>query len=53
MNNNREVKVVVILKNNLKLTKGLLVYLVVIIIFYKMLNYLNLNFITYFLKNFK
>ena len=43
----------VIFKGKLKLTKKLLVYLVVIIILYKILNYLNLNFITYLLKNLK
>ena len=51
INNNREIKVIVILKGKLKSAKRLLVYLVVIIIFYKMLNYLNFNFITYLLKN--
>jgi hypothetical protein len=53
INNNREVKVVVILKSKLKLAKELLVYLIVIIVLYKMLNCLNFNFITYLLKNFK
>ena len=53
INNNKEVKVIVILKGKLKLIKGLLVYLIVIIVFYKMLNCLNLNFIIYLLKNFK
>ena len=43
----------VILKGKLKLIKGLLVYLAVIAIFYKILNRLNLNFITYLLKNSK
>ena len=53
INNNKEIKVVVILKGKLKLVKGLLVYLAVIIVLYKMLNCLNLNFITCLLKNFK
>ena len=53
INDNREVKVVVILKGKLKLAKGLLVYLVVIAVLYKMLNRLNLNFIIYLLKNSK
>ena len=43
----------VIFKGKLKLAKGLLVYLAVIIVLYKMLNYLNFNFIIYLLKNFK
>ena len=51
INNNKEVKVVVIFKNKLKLTRGLLVYLVVIIVLYKILNCLNFNFITGLLKN--
>ena len=51
VNNNTEVKVVVIFKSELKLARGLLVYLVVIAVLYKMLNYLNLNFIAYLLKN--
>ena len=53
INNNKEVKVIVILKGKLKLAKGLLVYLIVITVFYKILNRLNLNFITYLLKNLK
>ena len=53
INNNREVKVVVIFKGKLKLVKGLLVHLVVIVVLYKILNCLNLNFITCLLKNFK
>ena len=53
INNNKEVKVVVIFKGKLKLTKGLLIYLAVIIVLYKVLNCLNLNFITYLLKDFK
>ena len=53
MNNNREVKVIVIFKGKLKLAKRLLVYLVVIAVLYKILNYLNFNFITYSLKNLK
>ena len=51
INNNREVKVMVILKGKLKLAKGLLVYLAVIIVLYKILNCLNFNFITCLLKN--
>ena len=43
----------VILKGKLKLAKGLLVYLAVIVVLYKILNYLNLNFIAYLLKNLK
>ena len=53
INNNKEVKVIVIFKGKLKLAKGLLVYLIVIIVLYKILNCLNLNFIIYLLKNFK
>ena len=41
----------VIFKGKLKLTKRLLVYLVVIAVLYKILNYLNFNFITSLLKN--
>ena len=52
-NNNNKVKIIVIFKGKLKLAKGLLVYLAVIIVLYKMLNRLNFNFITYLLKNFK
>jgi len=51
VNDNIEVKVVVIFKGELKSARGLLVYLVVIAVLYKMLNYLNLNFIAYSLKN--
>ena len=53
INNNKEVKVVVIFKGKLKLAKGLLVYLIIIAVLYKILNRLNLNFITYSLKNSK
>ena len=53
INDNKEVKVVVILKGKLKLVKGLLVYLVVTAVLCKMLNCLNLNFITCSLKNSK
>ena len=49
--NNREVKVVVIFKGKLKLIKGLLVYLVIIIVLYKVLNCFNLNSIICLLKN--
>ena len=34
----------IILKGKFKLTKRLLVYLVIIIVLYKVLNYLNLNY---------
>ena len=51
VNNNIEVKVIVIFKGKLKLARGLLVYLVVIAVLYKMLNCLNLNLIAYSLKN--
>ena len=53
INNNKEIKVVVIFKGKLKSAKELLIYLAVIIVLYKMLNRLNLNFITYSLKNSK
>ena len=43
----------VILKGKLKLAKGLLVYLIIIIVLYKILNYLNFNFIICLLKNSK
>ena len=51
INNNKEVKVIVTFKGKLKLTKGLLVYLIVIIVLYKVLNRLNFNFIICLLKN--
>ena len=41
----------VIFKGKLKLAKGLLVYLIVIIVLYKVFNCLSLNFIIYLLKN--
>ena len=41
----------VILKGKLKSAKGLLVYLAVIAVLYKILNYLNFNFITCLLKD--
>ena len=43
----------VIFKGKLKLAKGFVVYLIVIIVFYKILNCLNFNFIAYSLKNSK
>ena len=51
VNNNIEVKVIVIFKGKLKLARGLLVYLIVIVVLYKILNCLNFNFIAYLLKN--
>jgi len=51
VDNNIEVKVVVIFKGELESARGLLVYLVVIAVLYKMLNCLNLDFIAYSLKN--
>ena len=51
INNNKKVIFIVIFKGKLKLARGLLVYLVVITVFYKIFNCLNLNFITYLLKN--
>ena len=53
INNNTEVKVVVIFKGELKSARGLLVYLVLVAVLYKILNCLNLNFIAYLLKNLK
>ena len=53
INNNKEVKVIIIFKGKLKLAKKLLVYLIVIAVLYKMLNCLNLNFIICLLKNSK
>jgi hypothetical protein len=46
-----KIKIIVIFKSKFKLTKGLLVYLVVIAVLYKILNYFNFNFITCLLKN--
>jgi hypothetical protein len=43
----------VILKGKLKSTRGLLVYLTVIAVLYKILNHFNFNFMTYSLKNSK
>jgi len=51
INNNTEVKVIVIFKGELELARGLLVYLAVIAVLYKMLNCLNLNFMACPLKN--
>jgi hypothetical protein len=51
INDNIEVKVIVIFKGELKSARGLLVYLVVIAVLYKMLNCLNFNFIAYLLEN--
>ena len=51
VNDNIEVKVIVIFKGELKLARGLLVYLVLVVVLYKILNCLNLNFIAYLLKN--
>jgi hypothetical protein len=41
----------VIFKGELKSARGLLVYLVVIVVLYKIFNCLNLNFIAYLLNN--
>ena len=51
VNNDTEVKVVVVFKGELKLARGLLVYLVLIVVLYKMFNCLDLNFIACLLKN--
>ena len=51
VNDNIEVKVIVIFKGKLKSARGLLVYLVLIVVLYKILNCLNLNLIAYLLKN--
>ena len=51
INNNGKVKVVVIFKGKLKSAKGLLIYLIIIAVFYKVLNRLNFNFIICSLKN--
>jgi len=53
VDDNTEVKVIVIFKGKLKSARGLLVHLVVIVVLYKILNCLNLDFITYSLKNLK
>ena len=45
------IKVIVIFKGKLKLIRGLLIYLVVIVVLYKVLNRLNLNSMTYLLKD--
>ena len=51
INNNIEVEVVVIFKGELESAKGLLVYLAVIAVLYKILNCLNFDFMAYLLKN--
>jgi len=51
VNDNTEVKVIVIFKGELESARGLLVHLVVIAVLYKMLNCLNLDFMAYSLKN--
>ena len=51
VNNNTKVKIVVIFKSKLKLFKGLLIYLVVMAVLYKILNCLNFDFIACLLKN--
>ena len=51
MNNNKEIKIIVIFKGKLELIKGLLVYLVVIAVLYKVLNHLNLNSMACLLKD--
>jgi len=51
VNDDTEVKVVVIFKGKLKSARGLLVYLAVIAVLYKILNCLNLDFMAYSLKN--
>ena len=51
VNDDIKVKVVIIYKGELELAKGLLVYLAVIVVFYKMLNCFNFNFIACSLKN--
>jgi len=51
INDNTEVKVVVIFKGELELARGLLVYLAVMVVLYKMLNCLNLDFMACLLKN--
>jgi hypothetical protein len=43
----------VIFKGKFKSAKGLLVYLTVIVVLYRMLNHFNFNFIIYLLKNSK
>ena len=53
INNDIKVKVIVIFKGELKSARGFLIHLAVIAVLYKIFNYLNLNFMTYLLKNFK
>ena len=53
VNDNREVKVVVILEGKLESAGGLLVHLAVMAVLCKMLNRLDLNFMTCSLKNSK
>ena len=53
VNNNIEVKVIVIFKGKLKSARGFLVYLAVIAVLYKIFNCLNFNLIAYLLENFK
>jgi len=51
VNNNTEVEIVVIFKGELKSARGLLVYLAVMAVLYKMFNRLNFNIIACLLKN--
>ena len=51
VNDDIEVKVVVIFKGELESARGLLVYLVLVVVLYKMLNCLDLDFIACSLKN--
>jgi hypothetical protein len=51
VNDNTKVKVVVVFKNKLKSARGLLVYLAVMAVLCKILNRLDLNFMTCSLEN--
>ena len=51
INDDTEVKVIVIFKGELESARGLLVHLAVIAVLYKMLNCLNFNFMACLLKN--
>ena len=53
VNNDIKVKVIVIFKGELESAKGLLVYLVIVVILYKIFNCFNFDFIACLLKDLK
>ena len=51
INNNTKVKIIIIFKSEFESAWGLLVYLAVMAVFYKMLNCLNFNLMACLLEN--